>query len=170
MTLMRQWASTLWTARFALHATFRQNTVPVRALSLLSDIPARPSPANLEFPPTGPIPRNNTKVYVCGPDGKLLPQGWWSGGSCGFNGANRKSHEAGYQCAVRAFRRLEEEIKDKGLLALSLHFSGFGKGRYAVEGVFLTSEGDRIRPLVVEVEDRTKIKIGGTRSKKKRRV
>ncbi|KAG6378909.1 mitochondrial ribosomal protein subunit S18 [Boletus reticuloceps] len=114
--------------------------------------------------------RNNTKIYLCGPDGKLLPQGWWSGGSCGFKGANRKSHEAGYQCAVHAFRRLEEVIKEKGRISLALHFVGFGKGRFAVEGVFLTSEGDRIRPLVVEVEDRTKIKIGGTRSKKKRRV
>ena len=118
----------------------------------------------------GIFSRNNTKVYLCGPDGTLLPQGWWSGGSCGFKGANRKSHEAGYQCAVHAFRRLEEVTKDKGRIALALHFAGFGKGRFAVEGVFLTSEGDRIRPLVVEVEDRTKIKMGGTRSKKKRRV
>ena len=118
----------------------------------------------------GIFSRNNTKVYLCGPDGSLLPQGWWSGGSCGFKGANRKSHEAGYQCAVHAFRRLEEVVKDKGRISLALHFAGFGKGRFAVEGVFLTSEGDRIRPLVAEVEDRTKIKIGGTRSKKKRRV
>ncbi|KAH0840113.1 mitochondrial ribosomal protein subunit S18 [Lanmaoa asiatica] len=118
----------------------------------------------------GLFSRNNTKVYLCGPDGKLLSQGWWSGGSCGFKGANRKSHEAGYQCAVRAFRRLEEVVKDKGRISLALHFAGFGKGRFAVEGVFLTSEGDRIRPLVVDVEDRTRIKIGGTRSKKKRRV
>lgn len=118
----------------------------------------------------GIFSRNNTKVYLCGPDGRLLPQGWWSGGSCGFKGANRKSHEAGYQCAVHAFRRLEGVIKDKGRISLALHFAGFGKGRVAIEGVFLTSEGDRIRPLVVEVEDRTKIKMGGTRSKKKRRV
>lgn len=118
----------------------------------------------------GIFSRNNTKVYLCGPDGKLLPEGWWSGGSCGFKGANRKSHEAGYQCAVRAVQRLEQVVKDQGRVAIALHFCGFGKGRYAVEGVFLTSEGDRIRPLVVEVEDRTRIKIGGTRSKKKRRV
>jgi len=117
----------------------------------------------------GIFSRNNTKVYLCGPDGKLLQEGW-SGGSCGFKGANRKSHEAGYQCAVRAVRRLEQVVKDQGRIAVALHFCGFGRGRYAVEGVFLTSEGDRIRPLVVEVEDRTRIKIGGTRSKKKRRV
>ncbi|KAF9222035.1 translational machinery component [Gyrodon lividus] len=114
--------------------------------------------------------RNNTKVFLYRPDGRLVPQGWWTGGSCGFKGANRKGYEAGYQCAVRAFKRLEELIEEKGRISLSVHFAGFGKGRMAVESVFLTSEGEKIRPLVVEVEDRTKIKIGGTRSKKARRV
>ncbi|KIK95651.1 hypothetical protein PAXRUDRAFT_826809 [Paxillus rubicundulus Ve08.2h10] len=114
--------------------------------------------------------RNNTKVFLYRPDGRLVPQGWWTGGSCGFKGANRKGYEAGYQCAIRAFKRLEELIEEKGRISLSVHFAGFGKGRSAVESVFLTSEGEKIRPLVVEVEDRTKIKIGGTRSKKARRV
>lgn len=200
-----RWASSLRTARLALHSSSRPNAASFRAISLFPDTTsARPTPPHLEFPPIGPIPydavpnpltrsklfaqasktmaplpkyhfhgifsRNNTKVYLCGPDGTLLPQGWWSGGSCGFKGANRKSHEAGYQCAMHAFRRLEEVIKEKGRISLVLHFAGFGKGRFAVEGVFLTSEGDKIRPLVLEVEDRTRIKIGGTRSKKKRRV
>ncbi|KIJ70490.1 hypothetical protein HYDPIDRAFT_105227 [Hydnomerulius pinastri MD-312] len=117
----------------------------------------------------GVFSKNNTKVFLYRPDGRLVPQGWWSGGSCGFKGANRKSHEAGYQCAVRAFNRLEEIIAEKGPITLAVHLAGLGKGRGAVEGVFLTAEGEKIKPLVVELEDRTKIKIGGTRAKKPRR-
>ncbi|KAF9247112.1 mitochondrial ribosomal protein subunit S18 [Melanogaster broomeanus] len=113
---------------------------------------------------------NNTKVFLFKPNGELLSQGWWTGGSCGFKGANRKTHEAGYQCAVRAFKRLEELVEEKGPIALSLQFAGYGKGRDAIQNVFLTSEAEKIRPLVVEVEDRTKIKIGGTRAKKARRI
>ena len=198
--MVLRWTSSLRTARLALHSASRPNAALFRALSLsparptpphLESPPTGPIPYDVPNPLTrskvsaqalknaapppkyhfhGIFSRNNTKVYLCGPDGRLLPHGWWSGGSCGFKGANRKSHEAGYQCAVAAFRRLEEVIKDKGRISLALHFAGFGKGRFAVEGVFLTSEGDRIRPLVAEVEDRTRIKIGGTRSKKKRRV
>lgn len=78
--------------------------------------------------------------------------------------------EAGYRCAVNAFGRINEIVQEKGPITLAVHLRGFGKGRQAVEQIFLTSEGDKVRPLVVEVEDRTHIKIGGTRAKKARRL
>ncbi|KAI6034088.1 hypothetical protein BKA83DRAFT_26489 [Pisolithus microcarpus] len=84
---------------------------------------------------------NNTKIYLADQRGVPSQRGWWSGGSCRFKGVNRSTQEAGYQ--------------------------GFGKGRTAVEQIFLTSEGEKVRPLV---EDRTPIQVGGTRAKKARRL
>ncbi|EGO01658.1 hypothetical protein SERLA73DRAFT_48989 [Serpula lacrymans var. lacrymans S7.3] len=111
--------------------------------------------------------RNNTIVTFTRPDGGTLK--WWSGGSCGFKKANRAGYEAGYQCAVRAFAKIVEEAKSTPL-TVGLRFKGFGQGREALYKALMASEGEAVRPLVVEVEDRTPIKIGGTRSKKTRRL
>ena len=121
--------------------------------------------------------QNNCRIVLTYPSGKLVKNGWWTSGSCGFKGANKSSYEAGYQCAVRAFKRIEEEIvspnlKDGGVspVKLALKFKGFGWGREAVQKAFMTSEGDKIRSSVMVIEDRTPIKIGGTRAKKARRL
>jgi small subunit ribosomal protein S11 len=120
---------------------------------------------------------NNCRIVLTYPSGKLVKNGWWTSGSCGFKGANESTYEAGYQCAVRAFKRIEEEIrspnfKDGGVspVTLSLKFKGFGWGREAVQKALMTSEGDSIRSSVAVIEDRTPIKIGGTRAKKARRL
>ena len=120
---------------------------------------------------------NNCRIVFTFPSGKLVKNGWWTSGSCGFKGSNKSTYEAGYQCAVRAFKRIEEEIanpvlKDGGVspVTVALKFKGFGWGREAVQKAFMTSEGDNIRSSVVVVEDRTPIKIGGTRAKKARRL
>lgn len=120
---------------------------------------------------------NNCRIVLTYPSGRLVKNGWWTSGSCGFKGANKSSYEAGYQCAVRAFKRIEEEIttpnfKDGGVspVTLALKFKGFGWGREAVQKALMTSEGDNIRSSVMVVEDRTPIKIGGTRAKKARRL
>ncbi len=55
-------------------------------------------------------------------------------------------------------------------MSLDVHFSGFGKGREAFLQAMISSEGDGVRSLVHQVWDRTPIKIGGTRSKKARRL
>jgi small subunit ribosomal protein S11 len=137
------------------------------------DITERTKPYHLHVYTT----HNNCRVVFTYPSGKLVKNGWWTSGSCGFKGANKSSYEAGYQCAVRAFKRIEEEItnpniKDGGIspVTLALKFKGFGWGREAVQKAFMTSEGDNIRSKVVTVEDRTPIKIGGTRAKKARRL
>jgi len=113
---------------------------------------------------------NNTKIFLADDKFRPVPKGSWSGGSCGFKGVNRSMQEAGYRCAVNAFARISEIVQERGPISLAIHLRGFGKGRQAVEQIFLTSEGDKVRPLVVEVEDRTHIKIGGTRAKKARRL
>lgn len=111
--------------------------------------------------------RNNTIVTFTEPTGHTVA--WFSGGSCGFKKVHRSGYEAGYQCAVRMFKKIEE-IAKMSPLDVHLFFKGFGQGRDALHRALLTSEGDSVRPLVATITDRTPIKIGGTRAKKMRRL
>jgi small subunit ribosomal protein S11 len=111
--------------------------------------------------------RNNTITTFTYPNGGTIA--WFSGGSCGFKKGNRASYEAGYQCAVRIFKRIEEEANVVPM-EVELFFKGFGQGRDALHRALLTTEGQAVRPLVVTITDRTPIKIGGTRAPKTRRL
>ncbi len=55
-------------------------------------------------------------------------------------------------------------------LRIHLHFQGVGSGREALQKALMTTEGLDVKPLISMVEDRTPIKIGGTRAKKMRRI
>ena len=110
---------------------------------------------------------NNTIITFTNNDGKTIA--WQSGGMCGFKGANRSSYEAGYQSAVRIFRAIEE-LANKKDFSVALYLKGFGQGRDALKTALLAVEGRNIRSLICSVTDRTPIKIGGTRSKKTRRL
>ncbi|KAG6829325.1 hypothetical protein H0H92_004928 [Tricholoma furcatifolium] len=111
--------------------------------------------------------RNNTITTLM--DDKWNPVAWWSGGRVGFKHVNRSTYEAGYQCAVKMFHAIEEAAKQTPF-KIDLYFKGFGQGRDAMHRALLTSEGERVRQLVVSITDRTPIKIGGTRAKKARRL
>lgn len=110
---------------------------------------------------------NNTIITFTSPIGQTI--GWQSGGRCEFKGANRASYEAGYQSAVRIFDVIEE-LASKKDFRIALFLKGFGQGRDALKTALLAAEGQNIRPLISSVTDRTPIKIGGTRSKKMRRL
>jgi len=93
---------------------------------------------------------------------------WTSGGSCGFKKSNRSGYEAGYQCAVRLFKKIEQKYREKPF-EIDLFYKGFGDGREALYKALMTSEGEAVRPLIRSMTDRTAIKIGGTRAKKAKR-
>ncbi|KAF9263617.1 translational machinery component [Marasmius fiardii PR-910] len=112
--------------------------------------------------------RNNTITTFTRPDGGTIA--WFSGGSCGFKRGTRSSYEAGYQCSVRVFQKIKEIRSAVGPMYVELFFKGFGQGREALQKALSTSEGDGVRQMVITVTDRTPIKIGGTRSKKARRL
>lgn len=65
-------------------------------------------------------------------------------------------------------------IQQQGLLGeivyMEVVLRGFGPGREAVSKVLLGSEGRNLRTKVVRVTDATRVKFGGTRSKKPRRL
>ncbi|KAK2466509.1 hypothetical protein APHAL10511_002151 [Amanita phalloides] len=111
--------------------------------------------------------RNNTITTFTRPDGDTVA--WFSGGSCKFKKGNRASYEAGYQCAVRVFEQIEKMAGEQNF-EIDLFFKGFGQGREALQKALLSGEGDNVRDLVISVTDRTPLKIGGTRSKKARRL
>ncbi|KAF8974611.1 hypothetical protein BDZ97DRAFT_1591957, partial [Flammula alnicola] len=117
--------------------------------------------------------RNNTIVTFTRPNGNTVA--WASGGRCKFKKGARASYEAGYNCAVTMFKAILAELgpydKERSKpFQLELFFKGFGEGREAMKTALLGAEGTHIRPLVCRITDRTPLKIGGTRSKKTRRV
>ena len=113
--------------------------------------------------------KNNTIATFTHPDGK--PISWCTAGSCGFRKSQRAGYEAGYQCAVKIFQKIEEymSVADHPI-TLEVLFKGFGQGRDALQKALLTTEGEATRMLIVQLTDRTPIKIGGTRAKKARRL
>ncbi|KAJ6629229.1 hypothetical protein B0H10DRAFT_32686 [Mycena sp. CBHHK59/15] len=129
-----------------------------------------PAPISLEAAPAHRLHCHSTKTNTINtftdPDGNAIA--WFSGGSCGFKKRNRSTYEAGYQCAVRMFAKIEEELKGKAF-QIDLFCKGFGQGRDALFKALMTSQGDQVRSKIVSITDRTPIKIGGTRSKKRKR-
>ena len=65
-------------------------------------------------------------------------------------------------------------IQAQGLLAkitsMEIVLRDFGPGREAVTKILLGSEGRQLRSRIVRVMDATRLKFGGTRGKKPRRL
>ena len=112
--------------------------------------------------------KHNTHITLAKPNHDSLIS--VSCGNIGFRKAARKTFDAAYQLAAFTMAR----IQDKGLMPqiekLELVYRGFGPGREAVTKAILSSEGKRIRPLIVKVSDSTRLKFGGVRSRKPKRL
>lgn len=112
--------------------------------------------------------KHNTHITLANPKRDALIS--VSCGNIGFRKAGRGSYDAAYQLAAFVMSR----IKDKGLLPqiqkLELIYRGFGAGREAVTKAILGAEGKQIRPLIAKLSDSTRLKFGGVRSKKPRRL
>jgi small subunit ribosomal protein S11 len=112
--------------------------------------------------------KHNTHITLTKPNHEALIS--VSCGNIGFRKAGRGSYDAAYQLAAFVMSR----IQDKGLLPqiqkIEVVYRGFGAGREAVTKAILGSEGRRIRPLVTKLSDSTRLKFGGVRSKKPRRL
>ncbi|KAF7313607.1 hypothetical protein HMN09_00517100 [Mycena chlorophos] len=122
--------------------------------------------------------RTNTINTFTDPNGVIIA--WFSGGSCGFRKRNRSTYEAGYQCAIRMFQKISMTAEAKKAaadakkvvdepLTIDLFVKGFGQGRDALLKALATAQGDDVRPRIVSITDRTPLKIGGTRAKKRKR-
>lgn len=112
--------------------------------------------------------KHNTHITLTDPTRN--PMVSVSCGNIGFKKAGRGSYDAAYQLAAFVMLR----IKDMGWLPkikkIELAYRGFGKGREAVTKAILGTEGKDIRPLINKLSDSTRLKFGGTRSPRPRRL
>lgn len=93
--------------------------------------------------------------------------------SCGCLGY-KKSRRAGFDSAYSLTKYVIERLIHNGwpmkMKKLEVVLRGFGQGRDAAIKVLMSPEGKVLRDKIVRVADGTKLKFGGTRSKKPRRL
>ncbi len=94
----------------------------------------------------------------------------YSAGNIGFRKAARKHYDSAFQLASYVMGRIQEQGISAQITKLEVSLRGFGAGREAVTKAFLGNEGRFLRGKIVKVSDATRIKFGGTRSKKPRRL
>ncbi|KAF1356970.1 hypothetical protein BDV97DRAFT_284422, partial [Delphinella strobiligena] len=93
-----------------------------------------------------------------------------SAGNIGFRKAGRGSYDAGYQLAAFILKQIQERGLLRDINTIEVVLRGFGAGREAVSKALLGPEGRMIRNKIVSVKDATRLKFGGTRSPKPRRL
>ena len=93
-----------------------------------------------------------------------------SAGNIGFRKAGRGSYDAAFQLAAYTLKQMQERGMLRDLKRMEVVLRGFGAGRDAVPKALLGVEGKNIRHTIVSVKDATRLKQGGPRSKKPRRL
>lgn len=93
-----------------------------------------------------------------------------SAGNIGFRKAGRGSYDAAYQLGAFALKQIQEKGMLRDVRRLEVVLRGFGAGREAVSKVLLGAEGRSVRDKISAVVDATRLKIGGARSPKPRRL
>ncbi|KAH3898701.1 related to 37S ribosomal protein S18, mitochondrial [Saccharomycodes ludwigii] len=91
-----------------------------------------------------------------------------STGHLGFRKAARGEYEAGFQTATKVFQM----IRGKNLFNSNIEIvlRDFGKGRQAFMAALNGKEGDFIRNYITRISDNTRLKIGGVRPPRTRRL
>ena len=112
--------------------------------------------------------RHNTHITLTKPDRDPIIS--VSCGNLGFRKAARGTYDAAYQLGAYTMGRIQEQGLLTQIQKLELILRGFGPGREAITKILLGSEGMNLRPRVCKVTDATRLKFGGTRSKKPRRL
>lgn len=93
-----------------------------------------------------------------------------SAGQLGFRKSNRQEYEAAYQVSTKMFKTIEERKLINHGEKVELVMKGFGKGRSTFLAALEGKEGTGLRPHIVRITDSTKLRFGGTRPKKLRRL
>lgn len=93
-----------------------------------------------------------------------------SAGNLGFRHSARKHYDSAFQLASYVMGVMKEKGISAEIRSLEVFLRGFGAGREAVTKALLGMEGAHLRGKVVKVSDATRLKFGGTRSKKPRRL
>lgn len=112
--------------------------------------------------------RHNTHITLTKPNREPIIS--VSCGNIGFRKSGRKHYDSAYQLASYVMGRMQEQGINAQIRRLEVCLRGFGAGREAVTKALLGTEGRLIRGKVIRVTDATRLKFGGTRSKKPRRL
>ncbi|KAL8365919.1 hypothetical protein RB595_004613 [Gaeumannomyces hyphopodioides] len=112
--------------------------------------------------------KHNTHITITTPD--RSPVISLSCGNLGFKKSGRKHYDSAYQLGAYVIDKLQQMGKHKDIDQLEICMRGFGPGRDAVTKILLGNEGRLLRPKIIRVSDSTRLKFGGTRSKKPRRL
>ncbi|KAL4868332.1 hypothetical protein BDV12DRAFT_169803 [Aspergillus spectabilis] len=112
--------------------------------------------------------RHNTVLCLTRPNGNPLVS--MSAGNIGFRKGSRGGYDAAYQLTTHVFAQIQERGLLMNIKKIEIVYRGFHQGREAFTKVLLQNEGKNIRSLVCQVADSTRIKFGGDRSRKVRRL
>lgn len=93
-----------------------------------------------------------------------------SAGNIGFRKHARGTYDAGYQLGAYVMGRIMQRGLLREIQALELVLRDFGPGREAVTKILMGQEGKALRGRIVRVMDATRLKFGGTRSPRPRRL
>lgn len=91
-------------------------------------------------------------------------------GNLGFRKSQKKHYDSAFQLAVFVMSKMNDTGMSRMIEKLEVYLRGFGQGREAVTRVLLGPEGRNLRYKIVKVADATRLKFGGTRSPKPRRL
>lgn len=112
--------------------------------------------------------RHNTHVTVTKPNRDAILS--LSCGNLGFRKSQRKHYDSAYQLGAYVIDKLQQQGWHSKIGSLEVSLRGFGAGREAITKVILGNEGRLLRGKIIKVSDSTRLKFGGTRSKKPRRL
>ncbi|KAF4974106.1 hypothetical protein FZEAL_8958 [Fusarium zealandicum] len=93
-----------------------------------------------------------------------------SAGNIGFRKSRRGTFDSAYSLTKYVLERLIHTGWPMKMSRLEVTLRGFGQGREAALKVLMSPEGKILRDKIVRVADSTRIKFGGTRSEKPRRL
>ncbi|KAI1846615.1 hypothetical protein JX265_009081 [Neoarthrinium moseri] len=112
--------------------------------------------------------KHNTHITVTKPDRNAILS--VSAGQIGFRKTKRGSYDAAHQLTAYVIDKLNQGNWHRKIHKLEVVLRGFGNGREAATKVLLGNEGKFLRPKITVVSDSTRLKFGGTRSRKPRRL
>ncbi|KAI0841128.1 translational machinery component [Hypoxylon sp. FL0890] len=112
--------------------------------------------------------RHNSHVTVTKPNRNAIIS--MSTGNIGFKKSKRGTYDAAYQLLSYVIDKLHQGNWHNNINAMEVVLRGFGHGREAAVKVLLGTEGRTLRDKIVKVSDATRLKFGGTRSRKPRRL
>ncbi|KAI1094293.1 translational machinery component [Rostrohypoxylon terebratum] len=112
--------------------------------------------------------KHNSHVTVTKPNRQAIIS--MSAGNIGFRKSKRGSYDAAYQLTSYVIDKLHQGNWHNTITTMEVVLRGFGAGREAATKVLLGTEGRMLRSKIIMVSDATRLKFGGTKSPKARRL